>query len=106
LTAQGPLVCCAHNQPFDNSLYIYRKINQRPQMAQFLCLKNIRLFLTACQESFGITEDNDLFDPPMLYNFRDFAMVLQTLSKLSGSTKAKQNRPDINAFPERKPVAW
>ena len=31
-----------------------KAVNLRPQMAQFLCLKNIRLFLKACSTSFGI----------------------------------------------------
>ncbi len=87
-------------------------VNQRPQMAQFLCLKNIRLkkpyllcllfydsqqkcpsfvsrhFLQACVVHFGLKE-TDLFQPSMLYDYTDFARVLHTLSKLSNSPKAK-----------------
>ena len=39
-----------------------RSVNQRPQLAQFLCLKNIRVFLTACRDGFGLPE-TDLFQP-------------------------------------------
>ena len=39
-----------------------RNVNQRPQFAQFLCLKNIRVFLTACRDGFNLAE-TDLFQP-------------------------------------------
>ena len=37
-----------------------KNVNQRPQMAQFLCMKNIRVFLTACRDFFQLKE-TDLF---------------------------------------------
>jgi guanine nucleotide exchange factor VAV len=49
-----------------------KNVNQRPQMAQFLCLKNIRAFLQSCATKFGIHE-TDLFQPSMLYDYSDFA---------------------------------
>lgn len=57
-----------------------RNVNQRPQMAQFLCLKNIRVFLTACEDVYGL-QQTDLFQPKMLYDYTDFARVLHTLSR-------------------------
>ncbi len=72
-----------------------RNVNQRPQMAQFLCLKNIRAFLHACSGVFGIKE-TDLFQPSMLYDYSDFARVLHTLSRLSNSPKARSR---ISGFP-------
>ena len=39
-----------------------RNVNQRPQLAQFLCLKNIRAFLAACRDGFHLAE-TDLFQP-------------------------------------------
>ena len=72
-----------------------RNVNQRPQMAQFLCLKNIRAFLHACSGVFGIKE-TDLFTPSMLYDYSDFARVLHTLSRLSNSHKG---RTRISGFP-------
>ena len=59
-----------------------KDINQRPQMARFLCLKNIRIFLTTCAAHFHLKE-SDLFEPSMLYDYTDFERVLVTLSKLS-----------------------
>eukprot|EP00096_Caligus_rogercresseyi_P015951 TRINITY_DN845_c0_g1_i12.p1 TRINITY_DN845_c0_g1~~TRINITY_DN845_c0_g1_i12.p1 ORF type:complete len:887 (+),score=303.30 TRINITY_DN845_c0_g1_i12:1138-3798(+) len=69
-----------------------RNVNQRPQNAQFLCLKNIRVFLGAVKESFGLKE-TDLFQPSMLYDFSDFARVLYTLSILSKTPKALEKDP-------------
>lgn len=77
-----------------------KNVNQRPQMAQFLCLKNIKIFLNACRDSFGLKE-TDLFNPAMLYDYTDFARVLQTLSKLSHSEVAQSKRGDIEGFPKR-----
>ena len=41
---------------------------------QFLCLKNIRAFLHACVEYFGLSED-DLFDANELYDVSEFKKV-------------------------------
>lgn len=35
-----------------------RAVNQRPQSARFLCLKNIRIFLHACLSIFEVKETN------------------------------------------------
>ena len=51
-----------------------RQVNQRPSLAQFLCLKNIRLFLSTLTRSFEMSE-TDLFQPSMLYDYSDFAQV-------------------------------
>lgn len=64
-----------------------KQVNQRPSLAQFLCLKNIRLFLSTLTGSFEMSE-TDLFQPSMLYDYSDFAQVLHTLSKLSWTTRA------------------
>ena len=37
----------------------------------------------------------------MLYDYTDFARVLQTLSKLSNCEVAKSNKRDIEGFPQR-----
>jgi len=57
---------------------------------QFLCLRNIKLFLQACHESFGL-KDSDLFEPQCLFDLTDFLRVLQTLSKLSLSLKFQRH---------------
>ncbi|XP_062920897.1 guanine nucleotide exchange factor VAV3 isoform X1 [Mobula hypostoma] len=59
-----------------------KHISQRPHMSQFLCLKNIRTFLSTCCDTFGMRR-NDLFDAFDLFDVRDFAKVINTLSRLS-----------------------
>lgn len=71
--------------------------NRKPQMAQFLCCKNIKLFLDICKNHFGIRE-SDLFEPTMLYDLTNFHRVLITLSKLSQCRKVQQLHPDIEGF--------
>jgi len=41
---------------------------------QFLCIRNIRAFLHACQDVFGLKE-SELFDPYDLFDIRDFGKV-------------------------------
>uniref|UniRef100_A0A4W6BVH3 Vav guanine nucleotide exchange factor 2 n=1 Tax=Lates calcarifer TaxID=8187 RepID=A0A4W6BVH3_LATCA len=48
-----------------------KEINFRPQMSQFLCLKNIRTFLKVCHDKFGL-RNSELFDPFDLFDVRDF----------------------------------
>lgn len=43
---------------------------------QFLCLKNIRTFLSACCDSFGIKR-SELFDAFDLFDVRDFGKVIK-----------------------------
>ncbi|XP_012275456.1 protein vav [Orussus abietinus] len=59
-----------------------KDVNQTPQMAQFLCLRNIKIFLSACSSMFGLP-DTDLFEPTMLFDLSNFHRVLCTLSALS-----------------------
>nr|XP_037842917.1 guanine nucleotide exchange factor VAV2-like [Chlorocebus sabaeus] len=51
-----------------------KDINFRPQMSQFLCLKNIRTFLKVCHDKFGL-RNSELFDPFDLFDVRDFGKV-------------------------------
>ena len=55
----GVLLCHVASSLNPDSLD-QKNVNQRPQMAQFLCLKNIRIFLTACKDFFKLKE-TDLF---------------------------------------------
>lgn len=59
-----------------------KDINQKPQMAQFLCLRNIKVFLSVCRRVFGLSE-SDLFEASMLFDLSNFHSVLCTLSALS-----------------------
>ncbi|KPI95379.1 Protein vav [Papilio xuthus] len=71
-----------------------KDVNQRPQMAQFLCMRNIKVFLRSCHEVFELRE-TDLFDPSMLFDLSNFHRVLCTLAKLSQCPKslAKNVKP-------------
>uniref|UniRef100_A0A8D3D946 Vav 2 guanine nucleotide exchange factor n=1 Tax=Scophthalmus maximus TaxID=52904 RepID=A0A8D3D946_SCOMX len=55
-----------------------KEINFRPQMSQFLCLKNIRTFLKVCHDKFGL-RNSELFDPFDLFDVRDFGKVNPSL---------------------------
>ncbi|XP_044728252.1 protein vav isoform X1 [Chrysoperla carnea] len=77
----GVLLCNLLKQ-LDPGCIDFRDVNQKPQMAQFLCLQNIKIFLQTCHDVFGIKEA-DLFDPSMLFDLTNFHRVLCTLAKLS-----------------------
>ncbi|XP_015375691.1 PREDICTED: protein vav [Diuraphis noxia] len=66
-----------------------KDINQKPQMAQFLCLRNIKTFLQVCQEVFDVKE-YDIFDPIVLFELSDFFKVIRTLSILSQTQKLQR----------------
>uniref|UniRef100_A0A3Q3IR65 Vav 2 guanine nucleotide exchange factor n=1 Tax=Monopterus albus TaxID=43700 RepID=A0A3Q3IR65_MONAL len=59
-----------------------KEINFRPQMSQFLCLKNIRTFLKVCHDKFSL-RNSELFDPFDLFDVRDFGKVISALSRIS-----------------------
>ncbi|KAK7867226.1 hypothetical protein R5R35_008400 [Gryllus longicercus] len=90
----GVLLCNLLNI-VDPSCIDMKDVNQKPQLARFLCLRNIKTFLQTCQDAFGLKE-SDLFEPSMLFDLSDFYRVLNTLSKLSNSTKLQ--RKNIQGF--------
>ncbi|XP_045145293.1 guanine nucleotide exchange factor VAV2 [Echinops telfairi] len=71
-------------------------INFRPQMSQFLCLKNIRTFLKVCHDKFGL-RNSELFDPFDLFDVRDFGKVISAVSRLSLHSVAQSK--GIRPFP-------
>ncbi|XP_053666591.1 protein vav [Anopheles marshallii] len=83
----GVLLCNLVNL-FDPSSFDRKDFNRKPQMAHFLCIQNIKLFLEACKTNFGLKE-SDLFEPTMLYDLTNFHRVLLTLSKLSTCRKVQ-----------------
>lgn len=92
----GVLLCNLLNI-LDPGCIDFKDVNQKPQMAQFLCLRNIQTFLHTCKDIFGIKE-SDLFDPAMLFDLTNFHRVLCTLSKLSNCPKAlKKFSPGFSA---------
>uniref|UniRef100_A0A3B3CC98 Vav guanine nucleotide exchange factor 3 n=1 Tax=Oryzias melastigma TaxID=30732 RepID=A0A3B3CC98_ORYME len=79
----GVLLCHLLNNLRPQSINL-KEINLRPQMSQFLCLKNIRTFLAACSEVFGMKK-SELFDAFDLFDVRNFGKV--------GKAKAQQPFP-------------
>lgn len=84
----GVLLCQLLNNLRRHTINL-KEINLRPQMSQFLCLKNIRTFLMSCNEVFGMKK-SDLFEAFDLFDVRDFGKVMDTLSKLSYTSIAQQ----------------
>ncbi|XP_034455433.1 proto-oncogene vav-like isoform X2 [Hippoglossus hippoglossus] len=91
----GVLLCQLLNNLLPQAVNL-REINLRPQMSQFLCLKNILTFLGACQQRFHLKK-SELFEAFDLFDVRDFAKVIDTLSILSHSSIAIQRR--LQPFP-------
>ncbi|XP_051982062.1 proto-oncogene vav-like isoform X3 [Xyrauchen texanus] len=92
----GVLLCQLLNNLLPQSVNL-RQINLRPQMSQFLCLKNIRTFLSVCLEKFGMRK-NEIFEAFDLFDVRDFGKVIDTLSTLSHTSLAMQR--GFRPFPD------
>ncbi|KAM8773517.1 proto-oncogene vav isoform 3-T4 [Acanthopagrus schlegelii] len=84
----GVLLCQLLNNLLHQAVNL-REINLRPQMSQFLCLKNIRTFLGVCQTKF-LLKKSELFEAFDLFDVRDFGKVINTLSNLSHTPIALQ----------------
>ncbi|KAL1517114.1 hypothetical protein ABEB36_000923 [Hypothenemus hampei] len=82
----GVLLCKLLNK-IDPGCIDMKDVNLKHAMAQFLCLRNIGLFLKTCKTSFGLSS-SDLFEESMLFDLSNFHKVLCTLSKLSNTEKA------------------
>uniref|UniRef100_A0A3Q3WD22 Osteoclast-stimulating factor 1 n=1 Tax=Mola mola TaxID=94237 RepID=A0A3Q3WD22_MOLML len=74
----GVLLCQLLNNLLPQAVNL-REINLRPQMSQFLCLKNIRTFLGVCQGKFHLKK-SELFEAFDLFDVRDFAKIYSGLS--------------------------
>uniref|UniRef100_A0A8C4NY94 Vav 3 guanine nucleotide exchange factor b n=1 Tax=Dicentrarchus labrax TaxID=13489 RepID=A0A8C4NY94_DICLA len=72
----GVLLCQLLNNLKPHTINL-KEINLRPQMSQFLCLKNIRKFLMSCCEVFEMKK-SDLFEAFDLFDVRDFGKVTTT----------------------------
>ena len=61
----GVVLCliCSH---LDESSVPIKTINHKTAQSQFLSVQNIRLFLAACKNSFGLQE-SELFEPSVLW---------------------------------------
>ncbi|XP_068096145.1 guanine nucleotide exchange factor VAV3 isoform X2 [Hyperolius riggenbachi] len=100
-TLRDGVLLCQLLKNLQPSAINLKDINLRPQMSQFLCLKNIRTFLTVCCEAFAMKK-SDLFEAFDLFDVRDFAKVIETLSKLSHTPNAVSC--GIRAFPTEESV--
>lgn len=96
----GVLLCQLLNNLRPHSINL-KEINLRPQMSQFLCLKNIRTFLAACCDTFGMKK-SELFEAFDLFDVRDFGKVIETLSRLSRTPIALAT--GIRPFPTEESV--
>uniref|UniRef100_A0A669B265 Vav guanine nucleotide exchange factor 3 n=1 Tax=Oreochromis niloticus TaxID=8128 RepID=A0A669B265_ORENI len=96
----GVLLCHLLNNLRPQTINL-KEINLRPQMSQFLCLKNIRTFLAACSDVFGMKK-SELFEAFDLFDVRDFGKVMDTLSKLSHTVIVQQT--GIRPFPTEESV--
>ncbi|XP_021378620.1 guanine nucleotide exchange factor VAV2-like isoform X3 [Mizuhopecten yessoensis] len=85
----GVLICHLLNNLSPASVDV-KDFSPRPQLSQFLCLKNIRTFLQTCKRVFGL-RDADLFEPQDLFDVKDFRKVLMTLSRLSKTDTAQSH---------------
>lgn len=84
----GVLLCNLLNI-VDSGCIDMKDVNQKPQMAQFLCLRNIKVFLSVCSSVFGLS-DSELFEPFMLFDLSNFHRVLCTLSALSNCPRLRR----------------
>ncbi|XP_029441115.1 proto-oncogene vav isoform X3 [Rhinatrema bivittatum] len=96
----GVLLCQLLNNLLPHAVNL-KEINLRPQMSQFLCLKNIRTFLSTCCEKFGLRK-NELFEPFDLFEVRDFGKVIDALSILSWTQLAQSK--GIIPFPTEESI--
>uniref|UniRef100_A0A674JDN4 Vav guanine nucleotide exchange factor 1 n=1 Tax=Terrapene triunguis TaxID=2587831 RepID=A0A674JDN4_9SAUR len=79
----GVLLCQLLNNLMPHAVNL-REINLRPQMSQFLCLKNIRTFLSTCCDKFGLRK-NELFEVFDLFDVRDFGKVTKGSDPVQGT---------------------
>uniref|UniRef100_A0A669EDI0 Vav 3 guanine nucleotide exchange factor b n=1 Tax=Oreochromis niloticus TaxID=8128 RepID=A0A669EDI0_ORENI len=95
----GVLLCQLLNNLRPHTINL-KEINLRPQMSQFLCLKNIRTFLASCCDVFGMKK-SDLFEAFDLFDVRDFGKVsLQNediYNNLEDMIEYKQAEVDIRS---------
>ncbi|XP_037545754.1 proto-oncogene vav-like [Nematolebias whitei] len=90
----GVLLCQLLNNLMPQAVNL-KEINLRPQMSQFLCLKNIRTFLGVCQERFHLRK-NDLFEAFELFDVRDFAKGLLDMGTCNRRNPERKKRAALS----------
>uniref|UniRef100_A0A8D0GX85 Vav guanine nucleotide exchange factor 1 n=1 Tax=Sphenodon punctatus TaxID=8508 RepID=A0A8D0GX85_SPHPU len=92
----GVLLCQLLNNLIPHAVNL-REINLRPQMSQFLCLKNIRMFLSTCSEKFGLRK-SELFEVFDLFDVQDFAKVCSPVSPRGVPFPTEESEADDNIY--------
>ena len=82
----GIVLCAIANKMKPGCVNYRAKVNNITQH-EFLCKRNIDLFLRACRETFHIDEKH-LFTSTDLYHLVNFKAVLKTLAILSNKREA------------------
>uniref|UniRef100_A0A669B6T0 Vav 3 guanine nucleotide exchange factor b n=1 Tax=Oreochromis niloticus TaxID=8128 RepID=A0A669B6T0_ORENI len=91
----GVLLCQLLNNLRPHTINL-KEINLRPQMSQFLCLKNIRTFLASCCDVFGMKK-SDLFEAFDLFDVRDFGKVWCLFFCVCYSESVPEDEDDLYA---------
>lgn len=84
----GIILCAIVNKLKPGCVQYRMKVNN-PDHHEFLCLRNIGLFLRACVDVFHLSEKN-LFEDIDLYHLTNFKAVVNTLSLLSKKREATE----------------
>ena len=97
----GVLLCRLVHRLDDASIDMNRVLEAGSAgVNDFLCRNNIFLFLHSCIQSFHL--DNDyFFQPEDLYQCKNVARVIETLSALSHSPKVMKKFPSLKPFPKK-----
>lgn len=82
----GVILCDIANMLKRNTITHSKKVNN-PVQHEFLCKRNIDMFLRACENTFHI-DSKHLFTSSELYLVSNFKAVIATLSALSNTTEA------------------
>lgn len=90
IVKDGVLLCNLLNRLNPETLEL-RDFSQRPHLSQFLCQKNVNVFLQKCSSTFKVN-DEDLFEFSDLAHLDNFGKVLHTLSVLSQTPLAKKSK--------------
>jgi len=93
--ANGAVLCTVLNALHKGAV---KRIHQGAALKQYQCKMNTDQFLSSCALLFS-WESDELFEPDDLYRGTRFERVVQTLSKLSHTSKAKAL--GLKPFPEK-----
>lgn len=105
LLRDGVVLCQLVHSLDPDSIDMTRILFDSPEPASgravsdFLCRHNIFLFLHALISNFHLSMDDHFFQPEDLYQCKDIAKVVETLSALSYCPKVRKS--GISGFPKK-----